>query len=285
MRTSTDLQAEIQQWWEANPMTYDWRNTMPHQEGTREFYEEIDQRFWDAAWFGHRGGEQPFSRLIDYPQLKDKRVLEIGCGAGSLSAQLASSGAHLTAIDLTERAIDLTRRRFQMFGLSGDVLRMDARNLELDDNSFDLVWSWGVIHHSSETEKIISEIHRVLKPGGQARVMVYHRNSIWFRFDYVIVRGVLMGQLLRYTAQEIANKYSDGHIAKFYTPAEFRAKFEANFNHVRTEVYGQRVELWPIPASRFKDMLVRLTPDGVARFVTRRFGGFLFLIADKEIAT
>lgn len=281
MRGSTDLQAEVQEWWEANPMTYDWRNTISHREGTREFYEEIDQRFWDAAWFAQRSGEQPFSLLIDYPQLKGKRVLEVGCGAGSISAQLVKNGAQLSAIDLTEHAIALTSRRFQQFGLSGDVLRMDARNLNFDDNTFDLVWSWGVIHHSSETEKIISEIHRVLKPGGQARVMVYHRNSIWFRIHHVVVRGILMGQLLQLTPQEIANKYSDGHIAKFYTRAEFGAKFEHDFSQVRTEVCGQKVDLWPLPAGSVKNFLVRLTPDVIARFMTERFGGFLFLTATK----
>jgi ubiquinone/menaquinone biosynthesis C-methylase UbiE len=205
----------------------------------------------------------------------------VGCGAGSISAQLVKNGAQLSAIDLTEHAIALTSRRFQQFGLSGDVLRMDARNLNFDDNTFDLVWSWGVIHHSSETEKIISEVHRVLKPGGQARVMVYHRNSIWFRIHHVVVRGILMGQLLHLTPQEIANKYSDGHIAKFYTRAEFAAKFEHDFSQVRTEVCGQKIDLWPLPAGSVKNLLVRLTPDVIARFMTERFGGFLFLTATK----
>ena len=158
---------------------------------------------------------------------------------------------------------------------------MDARSLDFDDNTFDLVWSWGVIHHSSETEKIISEIHRVLKPGGQSRVMVYHRNSIWFQIHHVMIRGIFMGQLLHHTAQEIANKYSDGHIAKYYSRTEFREKFEPSFSEVKTEVYGQKVELWPLPQGRLKNLLVKLTPDLIAKFVTRRVGGFLFLEATK----
>lgn len=281
MSTSTKLEAEIREWWEANPMTYDWRKTISPKEGTPEFFEVIDQRFWDAAWFAQRAGEQPFSRLIDYPKIRDKRVLEIGCGAGSISGQLAASGTQLTAIDLTEHAIALTQRRFRLFGLSGEILQSDARNLDFDDNTFDLVWSWGVIHHSSETEKIISEIHRVLKPGGQARVMVYHRNSIWFQIHHVVIRGIFLGRLLRHTREEIANKYTDGHIAKFYTRREFRAKFEPAFSNISTEVYGQKVELWPLPASRLKNLLVRLTPDLIGNFVTRRVGGFLFLVATK----
>jgi len=281
MRTSTELQAEVQDWWEANPMTYDWRKTLSDQEGTKEFFAEIDQRFWDAAWFAHLTGEQPFSRLIDYPELRGKHILEIGCGAGSISAQLAGSGAQLTAVDLTDHAVALTRRRFELFGLSGNILQMDARNLNFPDESFDSVWSWGVIHHSSETERIISEICRVLKPGGEARIMVYHRNSIWFKVHYVLIRGVLMGELLHLTPQEIANKYCDGHIAKFYTAAEFKAKLRPYCKQVTASVYGQKSDLWLLPASRIKNLLIRLTPNSFAGLVTRKVGGFLLLMAIK----
>ncbi len=281
MATSTELQAEIQNWWDANPMTYDWRKTISDREGTKEFFEEVDQRFWDAAWFAHQIGEQPFSRLIDYPELKGKQVLEIGCGAGSISARLANSGAQLTAIDLTEHAVALARRRFELFGLAGNILQMDARTLKFPTESFDFVWSWGVIHHSSETERIITEICRVLKPGGEARIMVYHRNSIWFKVHYVLVRGVLMGELLRLTPQEIANKYCDGHIAKFYTAAEFKGKLQPHFGKVEACVYGQKSDLWLLPAGRVKTRLIKLTPNALAEWVTRRFGGFLFLRAIK----
>ncbi|MFN2512405.1 MAG: class I SAM-dependent methyltransferase [Pyrinomonadaceae bacterium] len=281
MGPSIELQAEVRNWWESNPMTYDWRNSISYQEGTRDFFEEIDERFWNAAWFAHQPGEQPFSRLIDYPDLKGKEVLEIGCGAGSLTAQLAISGAKLTAIDLTEHATALSRRRFALTGLSGNILQMDARNLKFSDESFDFVWSWGVIHHSAEMEKIISEIYRVLKPGGEARLMVYHRNSIWFRVNYVMIRGILMGQLWRHTPQEIANKYSDGHIANFYTAAELKTRCEPIFSQLKTEIYGQKVEIWPLPAGRLKNILVKLTPDALTGFLTRRFGGFLFVSAIK----
>jgi 2-polyprenyl-3-methyl-5-hydroxy-6-metoxy-1,4-benzoquinol methylase len=198
MEDPNNLQVDIKNWWETNPMTYDWRKTMPHEEGTLEFYREIDWRFFTAAWFAHRPGEEPFSRLIEYPRLRGKRVLEIGCGAGAISVQLAKNGAVVTAIDLTPHAIALTRRRFDLFGLSGDFLQMDAEHLEFPDESFDFVWSWGVIHHSANTEAIIREIHRVLKPHGEARVMVYHRNSINFWIGMILLRGLLLGGLLRY---------------------------------------------------------------------------------------
>lgn len=262
-------------------MTYDWRNTMHCQEGTPEYYQEIDLRFWRAAWFGHGRGEEPFSRLIEYPRVRGKQVLEIGCGAGSISAQLAKHGAHLAAIDLTERAVALTRRRFELFGLSGNIQQMDARHLNFPDHTFDYIWSWGVIHHSADAEEIIAEIHRVLKPGGEARVMVYHRNSIEFRVGFTLIRGLLFGGLLHRTPQEIADKYSDGLIAKFYTASEFRALFKRHFRQVQTEIFGQKVEVWQIPGGRLKTALVNLTPDALAWWLTRKFGSFLFLSAIK----
>lgn len=278
--SENELQVGIQGWWEENPMTYDWKSTLPYQEGTPGFYREIDTRFWEAAWFAHRPGEQPFNRLIDYSKVRGKRVLEIGCGAGALSAQLAKNGADLTAIDLTEHAVNLTRRRFSLFELAGDIRRMDAERLDFPDATFDYMWSWGVIHHSANTESIISEIHRVLKPGGEARIMVYHRNSIVFRLGHVLVRGVLMGKLLRQSVQEIANQYTDGLIAKYYTPADFKAKFK-QFRRAETEVCGQKVEVWQLPAGQLKNALVKLTPDKAAKWLTDKFGMYLFLRAVK----
>ena len=280
MRNSIELQKGVQNWWEENPMTYDWRKTIPYEEGTLEFYQEIDRRFWQAAWFAHKPGEEPFNRLVDYERVRDKKVLEIGCGAGALSAQLAKNGANLTAVDLTQHGVDLTRRRFELFNLKGDIRQMDAEHLAFPDASFDYVWSWGVIHHSANTETIIAQIHRVLKPGGEARIMVYHRNSIVFRLGHALIRGVLMGKLRKQTLQEIADEHTDGLIAKYYTPENFAAKFK-QFQDVQTEVCGQKVEVWQIPASSFKDALVRMTPDALAWWLTRRYGMYLFLRATK----
>lgn len=281
MQASDKLQSDIQNWWEGNPMTYDWRKTLSHEEETPEFYHEIDRRFWDAAWFAHKPGEKPFSRLIDYPSLRGKRVLEIGCGAGAISAQLAKNGGLLTAIDLTSQAIALTRRRFELFNLSGDVRQMDAEHLQYPDETFDFVWSWGVIHHSANTEAIIAEIHRVLKPGGEARIMVYHRHSMNFWINLMLIRGLLSGGLFRYSTQELCNKYTDGLIAKYYTSAQMKAMCGKHFPQVQTEVYGQKNEVCQIFPGRVKDILVNATPNPLAWWLTRRFGGFLFVLATK----
>lgn len=263
-------------------MTYDWSwDDVNFPEGTREFYNEIDRRFWRAAWFAHRPGEKIFSRFIDYPNLKGRRVLEIGCGAGALTAQLAKNGAEITAVDLTSHAVALTRRRLEVFGLPGDVRQVDAENLDLPDESFDLVWSWGVIHASSNTEKIIEHIYRVLRPGGETRLMVYHKSSINYWINYMLIRGVLFGGLLWHTPQQLCDVYSDGLIAKAYTAATFKEMLGKHFGKVRTEVCGQKDELWLIPGCKLKDKLVDATPDALARPLTDRFGWYLWALGTK----
>jgi ubiquinone/menaquinone biosynthesis C-methylase UbiE len=280
-QTAGVLQTGIKQWWEENPMTYDWSwDDVVYEEGTPEFYREIDRRFWRAAWFAQRPGEEVFSRFIDYPNLKGKRVLEIGCGAGALTAQLAKHGATLTAVDLTSHGVNLTRRRLEVFGLEADIRQMDAERLDLPAESFDLVWSWGVIHASAHTERIVEHIHRVLKPGGEARLMVYHKSSINYWINYMFIRGVLFGGLLKHTPQQLCDIYSDGLIAKAYTATEFKRMLQC-FATVRTEVCGQKDELWMIPACKLKDKLVDATPGALARPLTDNFGWYLWALATK----
>ena len=110
--------------------------------------------------------------------LREKRTLEIGVGLGSDHQKLAENGAVLTWIDITQRAIGHTKRRFELMSLYSDLQIADAENLPFDDNSFDAVYSWGVVHHSPETQKSVNEIFRVLKPSGMEKIMIYHKYSL-----------------------------------------------------------------------------------------------------------
>lgn len=101
--------------------------------------------------------------FAEFSHYKQKKVLEIGVGLGADHQQFAAAGAELTGIDLTERAIEYTQRRLQLFGLHSNLNTGDAENLSFADNSFDLVYSWGVLHHSPDTQKTFTEVFRVLK--------------------------------------------------------------------------------------------------------------------------
>ncbi len=108
------------------------------------------------------------------------KLLEIGCGMGDDSAQWAKRGMQVTALDLTQPAIDCTSLRFAKCGLEGEFVLGNGEDLDFADNTFDVVYSFGVLHHSPDTAKAIQEAHRVLKPDGRAIIMLYHRRSLNF---------------------------------------------------------------------------------------------------------
>ena len=128
--------------------------------------------------------------ILSFGQFKSfdgKKTLEIGVGLGADHQKLAENGAVLTGIDLTPRAINHTKRRFELMGLNSELQIADAENLPFEDNSFDAVYSWGVLHHSPDTQKAVHEVYRVLKPGGTAKIMVYNKYSLigymlWVRY-------------------------------------------------------------------------------------------------------
>jgi len=116
------------------------------------------------------------------------RVLEIGCGCGSEAERFARAGAHYTAVDLTNAAVSITQRRFQLAKLKGHFVQGDAENLPFADGSFDLVYSHGVLHHTPDTPLTIREVHRVLAPGGRAVIMLYYRDSFNYHVNLGLVR-------------------------------------------------------------------------------------------------
>lgn len=123
-------------------------------------------------------------------------MLEIGCGCGSEAERFARAGAHYTALDLTNAALNITRRRFQLAKLQGRFVQSDAENLPFADGAFNLVYSHGVLHHTPDTPRTIREVHRVLSPGGRAVIMVYYRDSFNYHVNLGMVRR-LRAHLLR----------------------------------------------------------------------------------------
>ncbi len=130
--------------------------------------------------------------FIHFEAYKNKAVLEIGVGLGADHQKFAEAGAILNGIDLTERAVQYTRKRMALFGYQSTLKVADAEALPFPANSFDLIYSWGVLHHTPDTKKAIAEVWRVLIPGGEAKIMIYHKYSIvgymlWIR--YALMRG------------------------------------------------------------------------------------------------
>jgi len=274
-------QDDVRRWWTENPMTYDWRGEIPHEPGSPEHLAEVERRFLAEAWFAQRPGAAPFSALIPFDELRGNDVLEIGCGTGVHTKLLAEAGARVSAVDLTPTAVALTRRRLELAGLSADVREADAESLPYDDSSFDFMWSWGVIHHSADTDRVIAEIARVLRPGGRIAFMVYHRTSITFWLNYVLYRGVLRGGLLHESPDELANRWSDGVLARHYTRRRLTESLRPWFENIETQVMGQIGEAIPLP-SRIRQPLARIVPRGPQEATLRRLGWFLFATARRR---
>ncbi|MGH2933060.1 MAG: class I SAM-dependent methyltransferase [Gaiellaceae bacterium] len=274
-------QSDVRRWWSDNPMTYDWRGEIPFEPGSAEHLAEIERRFLGEAWFAQAPGAQPFSGLVPFTELRDKDVLEIGCGTGVHAKLLAGAGARVTAVDLTPTAVELTRRRLELAHLAADVREADAESLPFADSSFDFVWSWGVIHHSESTDRVIAEIARVLRPGGHLAFMVYHRSSITFWVDYVLYRGVARGGLLHESPDELANRWSDGVIARHYTRRSLTAALAPWFDGVETQVMGQMSEAVPLPRG-LRLRVAPVVPQSLRRALLRRFGWFLFATARRR---
>lgn len=213
-------------WWNKNPMIYDWDEELGPISMSSDYFKKIDNIFGH----GHSLINNPrwpsgkiLENFITYEFFNDSKVLEIGCGAGLVSSHIAKSGAKLTAIDITTKSIELTKKRFEIEGLEADIIKMDAERIEFDDDYFDYIVSWGVIHHSGNMKKILAEINRVLKPGGKAYIMVYNRNSIRYHVYCRIWHGVFKLKLLTKSVDEIAGDITDGYIARHLTKRQFDA--------------------------------------------------------------
>lgn len=159
-----------------------------------------------------------------FAEAKDKDVLEIGVGLGADHQRFAEAGARLTGIDLTPRAVEHSRQRLALLGLNSTIQVGDAEHLPFADASFDLVYSWGVIHHSPDTPAAAREILRVLRPGGRFAVMIYHRKSfvgymLWLR--YAALRGRPFTSL-----DSIYSRYLESPGTKAYSVEQARALFD-----------------------------------------------------------
>jgi ubiquinone/menaquinone biosynthesis C-methylase UbiE len=153
--------------------------------------ETLRQKYYQQA--KDRYALEPYiADFADFQLATNKQVLEIGVGLGADHQKFAEAHAKLHGCDLTERAIEHTRDRLALFSLRSDLRVADAENLPYETGFFDLVYSWGVIHHSPDTQQVANEIFRVLKPGGQAKIMIYHTYSwvgylLWLR--YALAKG------------------------------------------------------------------------------------------------
>jgi ubiquinone/menaquinone biosynthesis C-methylase UbiE len=215
----SETKEAVRNYWEAAPCGSSLTTAEP---GSRAFFDEIE-----AA----RYRLEPFiPKFAEFESWRGKRVLEIGVGLGTDFVRFARGGARVSGIDLTEASIELVRQRLALEGLDADLRVADAEALPFSDASFDLVYSWGVLHHTPDTASALAEIKRVLAPHGEARIMLYSRRSwvalgAWVR--YAVARGPFWKSFSTVLADHVESRGT-----KAYTQAELVALFD-DFRSVR----------------------------------------------------
>jgi len=177
---------ETQRQWNANPCGADAAAEL--ERGSPAFFRSVEQHRYEvyAPWLKQAVGFEAFA---------GRRVLEVGPGLGTDHAQFARAGARMYAIDLTAAHLELTRQRFALERLETRLARADAEQLPFAEASFDVVYSFGVLHHTPDTQTAVEEVLRVLKPGGVAIVSLYHRHSAFHWIATVLCRGIRRREL------------------------------------------------------------------------------------------
>jgi SAM-dependent methyltransferase len=140
-----------------------------HPVGSRGFFDDLDQYHFEKL--------HHLLRLVQFDGYRGRSVLEVGCGAGVDLARFARGGATVTGVDLSPSAIELARANFGQQGLSGDLRVADGEHLPFPEASFDLVFAHGVVQYTADPRRLVDEVHRVVKPGGEAVFQVYNRVS------------------------------------------------------------------------------------------------------------
>jgi ubiquinone/menaquinone biosynthesis C-methylase UbiE len=225
--------------------------------------------------------------LRDFARFEDARgldVLEVGVGMGADHCELAgASPRSLSGVDLTERAVEFTRKRLALCGLTSDLRQADAENLPFADQSFDLVYSWGVLHHSPDTSKAIDEVWRVLRPSGRARIMIYHQWSIvglllWAR--YGLAKGRPFVPLGKIYAQYLESPGTKAYTVReaeqlFRSFTDVRIRSQLSFGDLLEGKVGQRHQGLALSLAK------ALWPRSLIRRALPRLGLYLLIEARR----
>lgn len=287
-------------WTEYQPGFRSTRETV----GTPEFFEAVSSQR-DVL-------EPHIPGVVQFERWAGCKVLEAGCGMGTDGARFAAAGAVYTGLDRSPTALDLARRRFALDGLAGTFVSGSVTLLPFPDATFDLVFSHGVIHHVPDTAAAVREFARVLKPGGTALVMLYHRSSFNYHFTIMALRRALVALLLVPGAPRLVSRLTgepedvlSGHkallaehglhyvrdrqlflnhntdgpgnpLAKVYSFSEARSLFGPAFPEVDCEVRYLNLRLYPGGA--------RLSRSRLGRRLERKVGWHLYVRGRRPAA-
>lgn len=269
--TASDLKGLVRKHWDAEPC-----GTRVGTSASRaEYFRQIEEHRYEI--------EPHIKSFAAFQDGAGLRVLEIGVGAGTDHVNWLRSGAIAFGVDLTAQAALLTTERAQLEHLTPRISMADAESLPFANDSFDLVYSYGVLHHTPDTPQAVSEVHRVLKPGGTARVMIYHAPSmVGFMFWAMYGLGRLRPWI---SPRQAIYEHLESPGTKAYTCKEARALFSGFQSVVVCPKLGPGDLLTIQPSGKYRSPLARLAmalyPRSVIRLIGDRLGLGLFITAAK----
>lgn len=264
-RSIPDLKDEVREFWNSDPCG------SRYLEGPEDFEAHARARYT----------LEPFiPEFAQFASARGLRVLEVGVGMGADYLEWLKAGARATGVDLSPASLEKAGRRCELAGYQSDLRVADAEHLPFPDNTFDVVYSYGVMHHSPDTTQCLREAWRVLKPGGQARVMLYHHPSLtgamlWLRY------GAFRGKSLRRAVYD----HLESPGTKTYTQAEARSMMAGFDDVTMRQVFSAGDLLLNWPSARFQSAIYRLAwklyPRGLVRKLGHRWGLFLLISGRK----
>ena len=227
--------------------------------GSRAFFADLDQYHFEKL--------HHLLRLVDFDGYRGKRVLDVGCGAGTDLVRFAKGGALVSGVDISPSAVALARQNFSQQSLEADLREADGEHLPYADGTFDLVFAHGVVQYTPNSRALVEECRRVLKPGGDAIFQVYNRIS-WLNALSKVMKVPL--------------EHEDAPVLGRYSASEFRAML-TGFREIRLVE-----ERFPVKSRlhggwkgfAFNTMFVG-TFNALPRGLVRRFGWHLLAFCRK----
>jgi len=267
--------ANVQQYWDARPCNV---RHSPKPIGSPEYFDEVEARKYRV--------EPHIPAFADFASWRGKRVLEVGCGIGTDTMNFARAGAAVTAVDLSGESLRIARERAQVFGLSKhiDFVHANAEELTsaLPDGQYDLVYSFGVVHHTPHPERALAQMRQLAAPGGTLRLMVYYRRS--WKVLSIVARG--SGRVWK--TDELVAMNSEAQtgcpVTYTYTRRQARELVEtAGFRVNRVwvdHIFPYRIADY-LEYRYVKQPHFRWMPDSIFRALERHAGWHLMVDADR----
>jgi len=259
-QTMSNLNEVVKQFWDDRPCNI---RHSSKEVGTKEYFEEVTKRKYFV--------ESHILPFANFGFWKGREVLEVGCGIGTAAQSFMEAGAKYTGIDVSPRSIELAQMRTELFDLAGDIFVADIQSLVLPDKQFDLVYSFGVLHHIANLDAALKNIYAMLKPGGQFKLMMYASKS-WK--NACIRQG--LDQFEAQTGVPIAETYTNDEIKellKDFTNIQIEQDHIFQWNVEKYKQYLHEKEPW------FEAM-----PEELIRTLEKELGWHLLITCEKPLA-